>query len=339
MSGIIYDKLDPLFETIALICVSRNYNETKSETVRAIDELGLDGEKFYVTQMSVHETYVQEFAHHYKPGKDDALFFDGCSSGLLLLLMCMFMENREHVSSVDRFKDNEINTEIIELCCGLHEIKPPKRLNGVESIMSFIDACPFTESEKWKLLQIMKSPKMHFKQLTDSISANTAAFEKAQNKVRTSLKKLIAQYTETVKDGEKELFGKLRKSLNETADVYPSLALPISQIMFSNSCYYGLLSTTLVKQQGPDQELLLRCLKALSDNSRLEILKSVKVKPKYNLEIAEQLGLTAATMSHHMGVLLTCGFVGVDKQESKVYYHLDEDAVLQFIETLKQTLI
>lgn len=339
MSNLIYDKLDPLFETIALISVSRNYDEMKRETVQAINELGLDGENFYSAHMNIHDDYVQEFQKHYKPGKDDALFFDGGSSGLLLLFMCLFFENREQITSIDRFNDSEINTEIIELCCGLYEIKTPKRLDGVENIMAFIDECPFSESEKWKLLQVMKSPKIHFKQLTDTISVNTNAFEKAQNKVRTPLKKLIAQYTETVKDGEKELFGKLRKSLSETADVYPSLALPVSQLMFSSSCYYGLLSSMLVKQQRPDQDLMLRRLKALSDSSRLEILRSIKVKPKYNLEIAEQLGLTAATMSHHMSVLLTCGFVGVNKQESKVYYHLEEEVVRQFIETLEQTLI
>jgi DNA-binding transcriptional ArsR family regulator len=339
LSNVIYDKLDPLFETIALISVSRNIDETKSETVRALDEMGIDGKKFYASQMSVFEDYVQEFKENYKPGEDDALFFDGSGSSLLLLIICIILENREHVGAVDRFKDSEINAEIIELCCALHDLKPAKRTNKIEDIMAFIDACSFTEGEKWKLLQIMKSPKKHITQLVATISTNTTAFEKAQDKVRTPLKKLIAQYTKTVKDGEKQIFGKLKKSLTETADVYPSLAYPIAQLMFSNCCYYGLLSTLLVKQEGPDQDMILRCLKALSDSSRLEILRSLKQKPKYNLEIAEQLGLTAATMSHHMSMLLTCGFVGVNKQESKVYYHLEEEAVNQFIQTLRQTLI
>jgi DNA-binding transcriptional ArsR family regulator len=185
----------------------------------------------------------------------------------------------------------------------------------------------------------MRSPKIHLKQLASSVSANTDAFEKAQNKIRSPLKKLIAQYAQTVNNSDMQVFGKLKKSLSAASDIYPTLACPISQLIFSNCCYYGLLSTLLVKQEGPDQELLLRCLKALSDSSRLEILRSIKQKPKYNLEIAEQLGLTAATMSHHMSVLLTCGFVGVNKRESKVYYHIEEEAVSRFIDTLKQLLI
>lgn len=338
MPNMTYNTLDPLFETIGLISVSRNVDQTRRETVKALDELGFDGEKFYATHMAVFDGYVQEFCKHYRPGANDALFFDDSGTGLLLLLMCLLFENRELIASVDDFDDSEINTEIMELCRGLYDVKLANT-EGLDGLMTFVDACALTQSEKWKLLRIMKSPKAHIKQLVSTINANMSAFEKAKSKVRVSLEKLISQYAQAVDDGGAGMFGKFRKSLSETADVFPSLAFPVSQLMFSNSCYYGLMSTALVRQEGPDQELLLRRLKALSDGSRLEILRSIRQKPKYNLEIAEQLGLTAATMSHHMSVLLTCGFVGVNKQDSRVYYHLEEDAVRQFIGSLEQLLV
>ncbi len=339
MPSVIYDKLDPLFETMGLIYFSRNLDEARKETVSSLDELGLDGDKFYAAHFTVFEEYVQGFQKHYKPGDNDALFFDGIEIGLLLLFMCLLLENREQIDSVDQFKDSEINKEIIDFCGDLYDFKPEKNAKGLDEILAFIEKCSLTECEKWKLLQIMKSPKIYMKQLAATISANIPAFEKAQDKVQAPLKKLIAQYLDIVKNGDKELFGRLKGSLSKTADVYPTLAFSISQLMFQDSCYYGLLSTLLVSQNGPDQGMLLRCLKALSDGSRLEILRSLKQKPKYNLEIAEQLGLTAATMSHHMGVLLTCGFVSVSKQESKVYYHIEEQAVRRFIESIEQILI
>jgi DNA-binding transcriptional ArsR family regulator len=80
-------------------------------------------------------------------------------------------------------------------------------------------------------------------------------------------------------------------------------------------------------------------LKALSDSSKLEIISSLKISPKYNLEIAQQLGLTPATMSHHMSVLLSCGFVGVEKMDGKVYYHLVEENMISMLEELKQALL
>ena len=52
-------------------------------------------------------------------------------------------------------------------------------------------------------------------------------------------------------------------------------------------------------------------MKAFGDKSKFEILYSLKESPKYNLEIAEQLHLTAATMSHHVNILLSQGLVTV----------------------------
>ena len=40
------------------------------------------------------------------------------------------------------------------------------------------------------------------------------------------------------------------------------------------------------------------------------------------LEIAEELRLTPATASHHMGLLLSNQFVAVEKKDGKVYYRL-----------------
>lgn len=338
MPNTIYNTLDPLFETVGLISASRNVDETRRETVKALSELGFDGERFYSTHMAVFDDYVSTFKKHYQPGDGDTLFFDGDGSGLLLLLLCLLLENRELIASVDSLSDSEINGGLVELGTALWDMKPLPSADGLDGLMTFVAACALTESEKWKLLQVMKSPGASIRQLIAVIDANIPAFEKAQAAVRGPLDKLIAQYAEALGSGGGQ-FGKFRESLSGDADVYPSLAFPISQLIFSGSYYYGLLSALLLNQEGADQELLLRRLKAMSDGSRLEILRSIRQKPKYNLEIAEQLGLTAATMSHHMGVLLTCGFVGVNKQDSRVYYHLEEDAVRQFIASLGRLLV
>jgi DNA-binding transcriptional ArsR family regulator len=97
----------------------------------------------------------------------------------------------------------------------------------------------------------------------------------------------------------------------------------------------------ILKDENHNQskEEIIQGLKALSDKSKFEILLSLKTSPKYNLEIAQQLGLTAATMSHHMNVLLTCGFVGINKQAGRVYYHIEEDSIRHFISSLEQTLL
>jgi DNA-binding transcriptional ArsR family regulator len=93
------------------------------------------------------------------------------------------------------------------------------------------------------------------------------------------------------------------------------------------------------ENRNKSKDELIQGLKALSDKSKFEIIRSLKVSPKYKLEIAEQLGLTPATMSHHMNVLRTCGFIGITKQAGRVYYHLEEDSIRHFINMLEQTLL
>jgi DNA-binding transcriptional ArsR family regulator len=334
-----FDILDPLFETIGLISVSRNMDKIHSETIRVLNEMGIEGDKFYTEHMPVFDEYVQEFKKHYQPGDCDAFFFDGIDTELLLLILSLLLENRNHFNFIDQFEDSVLNAEIMEMICELYPIESDISKNEREDHMGFLEKCSFSDSEKWKLLQIMNSPKIRLKQLIASINANMAAYESAKSKVSSELNKLIEQYAVIARDEKTELFGKLKKSLSKTADVYPTLAFPISQLIFPSNCYYGLLSYLLVKQDVPDQNMILRSLKALGDASRLEILRLIKQKPMYNLEIAKQLGLTAATMSHHMGVLLACGFVGVTKQDSKVYYHLEEATARRFIDLLNQMLI
>ena len=68
-------------------------------------------------------------------------------------------------------------------------------------------------------------------------------------------------------------------------------------------------------------------LKAISDNSKFDILLSLIKAPKYNLELAEELNLSAATISHHMNVLLTCHLVSVEKRDGRVYYTLSKSTI------------
>lgn len=62
---------------------------------------------------------------------------------------------------------------------------------------------------------------------------------------------------------------------------------------------------------------LLSALKALGDGSKFEILQLLQISPRYNLEIAEELKLSAPTVSHHMSVLLENGLVDVEKKMGK----------------------
>ncbi len=69
-------------------------------------------------------------------------------------------------------------------------------------------------------------------------------------------------------------------------------------------------------------EKLLQNFKALSDKSRLRILKLLQIKSLCVCEITEILGHSTPTVSNHLAVLVKAGFLRSEKDGRWVHYHL-----------------
>ncbi len=342
MSNIIFEELDPLFETIGLLIAINQNEASKKETLKFLDDLSIDSEKFYAKNLKIFDNYVYTFKKYSVLNKDSEFFFEDSDSRFAMLLVSLLMVNKKFISDIDNIDESQINKSIIETCKSIYEIETSvEKTDTLEDIIAFLDMTSIGKDEKWKIMRIMQSPKAYLKQLISIIYSNIAAFEKAKKAIESQFSKLISQYRELTSNKNKGQFYKLKNSFSETCDVYPTLAFPLSLLIFDKTCYYGLFSSLILKDENRNQskDEIIQGLKALSDKSKLEILSSLKVSPKYNLEIAEQLGLTAATMSHHMNVLLTCGFVGINKQAGRVYYHIEEDSIRRFISSLEKTLL
>jgi len=63
--------------------------------------------------------------------------------------------------------------------------------------------------------------------------------------------------------------------------------------------------------------------KALSDNTRREILNLLTTGSKTAGEIGEQFAMTGATISHHLSVLKQAGLISDEKQGKYIYYELN----------------
>ncbi|MGL5245183.1 MAG: ArsR/SmtB family transcription factor [Sarcina sp.] len=87
-----------------------------------------------------------------------------------------------------------------------------------------------------------------------------------------------------------------------------------------------------------DEKIFRERLKCLSDKSKFEILKLLKIKPLYGQEIAEKLDLTAATVSYHMNNLILSKLVYINKIENRVYYNLNNDEINKFLDKVKKEL-
>ncbi|HZR41552.1 MAG TPA: metalloregulator ArsR/SmtB family transcription factor [Ktedonobacteraceae bacterium] len=76
-------------------------------------------------------------------------------------------------------------------------------------------------------------------------------------------------------------------------------------------------------------ELLLRFGRAFADPMRLRILALLAGRSLYGQELAEELGVAAPTISHHLTLLKAAGLVRVQRENNYHYYSLDPAGLQQ----------
>jgi len=116
------------------------------------------------------------------------------------------------------------------------------------------------------------------------------------------------------------------------------IAHPIAQIgaIFSESLTFD---KVMMSRRTITQEKALTLLKLLSDKSKLEILELTKSESNYGAQLANKLGLTTATISHHTSALFEQNLLHIEKVDSKVYYKENKDKIRSLIKYLEDTLL
>ena len=79
------------------------------------------------------------------------------------------------------------------------------------------------------------------------------------------------------------------------------------------------------RSRGLEKQEILGYGKVFSDGSKLEILRLLSQRSYINRELAEALGLSTATISHHMSVLTELGLVRTTISANRVLYDLNRD--------------
>ena len=73
---------------------------------------------------------------------------------------------------------------------------------------------------------------------------------------------------------------------------------------------------------------------ALSDSTRREILKLLKLRPHTAGELADQFSLSPATVSHHISVLKESGLIMGERRAQTIVYHLNTTVVQEMMRAL-----
>jgi DNA-binding transcriptional ArsR family regulator len=79
--------------------------------------------------------------------------------------------------------------------------------------------------------------------------------------------------------------------------------------------------------------------KVLSEEKRVEIIKSLAVKPAIGSDLAKQVGLTGATASYHLTMLLGIGLVEYERVGNKLHYTLNKELLKDLFEKAYRDLV
>ena len=92
---------------------------------------------------------------------------------------------------------------------------------------------------------------------------------------------------------------------------------------------YPLAESALDGGGGAVPAASIRLFKALGDESRLRILRFLASGDLYLTEIAERMGLSKPTVSHHLALLRAAGLVTITEAGSLTYYTLRRDRIAE----------
>lgn len=75
-------------------------------------------------------------------------------------------------------------------------------------------------------------------------------------------------------------------------------------------------------------------LKVIDDKSRLEMLKILVNSKSYGKAIADVIGISTPTVSHHLDILKQAGFVKEEKSRNIKYFYADKEKIKKVIDDL-----
>lgn len=344
MSIEVKNELDPVYEIINLLYLD-HHEEWKEETIQLLLKEGIEGELFFKKHYKIVEKYLKVFQKYKVSTPQEDYFFSESNEDSLLLVLTLAVEHRQYMNG-DAAPDLMELRSFLAYCMTdtddtpyLPDTADMPQLPDEKAMIEFLDTITDIKScDKWHMLELLRSPDQWLVKLFEMINANLPAYEKALDAVSKPLAQLFEKHT-AYHDAD---FFKLADAYTDHIVIYTALVTPLLQVILYGNGYQGILNEHLniiSKNTDTSKEALLRQLKSLSDKSKLDILCELKKSSKYNLELSEAMGLSPSTMSHHMGSLLSCGFVTVEKKDGKVYYCIQKDAVRKFLTGLEQLIL
>lgn len=254
------------------------------------------------------------------------------------------LEEFIHLSMIEVMKVYEVkNTEK-----DIEGIRKQYDFSNIEGIMNVLSVLDLEDMERWHILNIYNNPEPFYYQLKSFLEGLVVILKRCFSSIKKDYYNQLQRIKETkyynmLLEGK---YGILVKTEPEKmCDVYVTMFGYNSLRYISeediNICLVGMFFEQITDWEEQHSFLegqMIITLKALADMNRIKIIKLLAERPRYLQELARELKLTPATVSHHIDVLYQGRLIQyvVDKQSGKkVFYENKKDTLKKMGEIIR----
>ncbi|MGN7476421.1 ArsR/SmtB family transcription factor [Solibacillus silvestris] len=235
------------------------------------------------------------------------------------------------------FWDEEVELEIV------------KRLIEKPSTIKEMERTYYWENDKaLQFAETFLSNVAHFKQqLADILMKidESTAFQQLLEAKTTSIKQAMMMVEKLNLEPlarAQYIMGKTFRRVHNYKVYYfiPSHCISPKRVrIFNNDVCYVIFGSALpIVDSREKSEQLTKRLKAISDPNRLLMLRMLVSNKEYGAKLAEYLGITTATVSHHIEILKKANLVTEEKIGTIKYFTANKEEVNELLRSMQQFL-
>ncbi|WP_027965126.1 ArsR/SmtB family transcription factor [Halalkalibacillus halophilus] len=211
-----------------------------------------------------------------------------------------------------------------------------------ETALENLNNLNIPDPEKWKLVYCYQFPEDTIKRMAQFLSK---MYKEIYQSYEEKLLDHNSKYREEMNKNKEHFLLMLQdyELMDAQTEIIlaPSYSLNIGLMYMSlgENLFLGVVGVkreSVMNNQRQEQELL-EILKIMTDERRFQIMRLLKKRPHYGFELAQELGVSNSTITHHISILLSHQLVESRRDENRVYYSTNTEemkTVLAQLETL-----
>ena len=307
------------------------------------------------TGLEVDEKLLMKYFKNFDDVRTQTPPFGFCLASVMTF--CPLLEHCEYTADEMQkyLKECPFKQRMYNFCFGLLDncetLYPDE--SGVKEFSQRLDNLQLPLEEKWAILNAAFNYDVHIDELLSLIMPAAKLIQESESRYKPLVDEFFSLYSDKKAQENLEQYFEIKFKPNDVIKVVPMFSLfdyiytmtrtnenngsgkdsSCPKASLIGSMYFG-IGRNVIKQPLRDEaSVLCDKLKALSDNTRLDILFYLCSHRAYGQEICTLFGLQRSSLSYHISKLLTAGFVTAELSGSQTYYTADKAGIKRMVDS------